>query len=316
MWELKWCLAFIFMITVTAALHSPYNVMMDAVNTRYILTWDWDQTQANYTMEFTSEYTLSTENSYKTACNRTAEKHCDFSHRLDYHSRYELRVRAEGRRESSPWSLCRFSPVHQAPLGPPSGVAIRSREAMLTVIITESLTVNNMLMSSPLRLSYRVQYWEKHAPQRYSTLELQATQGTLTALKPWTDYCLRVCAFHLDYNKTSPYSSTQCVKTGGRDPHLGWYMLPLLCCLLLVTCLSFWHREKIRSLFLHPDLPSSIQDPRPSARRLLMEPREESCAALVLVAARVPQRPPEDWRAEQASATGRDSSGQDSSQKL
>ena len=48
---LLWC------SSVTTALHSPYNVMMRVVNTRYILLWDWDQTQANYTMTFTSDYT-------------------------------------------------------------------------------------------------------------------------------------------------------------------------------------------------------------------------------------------------------------------
>ncbi|KAJ8352563.1 hypothetical protein SKAU_G00240390 [Synaphobranchus kaupii] len=171
MWVLKWCLTFIFTTTVTTVLYSPYNVTMEAVNTRYILLWDWDQTQANYTMTFTSAYTYSNnkhiEESYRTACNRTAKRQCDFSHQnLFYSASYVVRVRAEGKRESSPWFVRRFCPDEQASLGPPSRVEVRSGEAMLNIIIAEPLTVYNTSMSTILPLSYRVQYWEKHNPQR------------------------------------------------------------------------------------------------------------------------------------------------------
>ncbi|XP_061089855.1 interferon alpha/beta receptor 1a-like isoform X3 [Conger conger] len=168
MWVLTWRLAFIF-ITVTTALHSPYNVRMEPVNSRHILLWDWDQTQANCTTTFTSDYNYSNKEKtedYKRVCYRTAGRSCDFSRQnLSYSGSFVLRVRAEAEGEISAWSSRKFSPDQQA-LEPPSHVEVQSGEAMLTVIITEHLTVYNLPMSALEPLSYRVQYWEKHNPQR------------------------------------------------------------------------------------------------------------------------------------------------------
>ncbi|KAJ8282234.1 hypothetical protein COCON_G00047530 [Conger conger] len=316
MWVLTWRLAFIF-ITVTTALHSPYNVRMEPVNSRHILLWDWDQTQANCTTTFTSDYNYSNKEKtedYKRVCYRTAGRSCDFSRQnLSYSGSFVLRVRAEAEGEISAWSSRKFSPDQQA-LEPPSHVEVQSGEAMLTVIITEHLTVYNLPMSALEPLSYRVQYWEKHNPQRNRTQELEVTQGTLTALKPQTEYCLSVCIFHREEETSSPYTSTQCVKTGGRDPLLGWYillMIVILCCVMLATWFIFHRREKIMSLFLPPTLPSSLQDPLPSAVCHLLEPREESCTALVQPAVQTPGGL-ELWRAEQAATPPQYRSNQDS----
>ncbi|KAJ8246717.1 hypothetical protein GJAV_G00254610 [Gymnothorax javanicus] len=314
--EVKRFVTFIFIITtVSAVLRSPYDVRMDAVNTRYILTWGWNQTWTNYSMRFTSEYTYShnkkMEESYRRVCYRRGEQWCDFSHRnLSYTSCYALRVRAEGETECSAWSDLLFCPDEHASLGPPSHVGVKSGEAMLTVLITEPLTVYNTSMSTIMPLSYRIQYWERDTPHRNSTEVLETTHRTLTKLKPGTVYCLRVSAFNLEEEKISPYSSTQCVKTGGRGLHPGWFGLLSLCGVIIVICFIYWCRKGIRSYLRQPAMPDSIRKFPLSTECHLLELHDESSSDLVLEL----QRPLEDGRAEPASASAQrqDSSGQDS----
>ncbi|KAJ8379146.1 hypothetical protein AAFF_G00230580 [Aldrovandia affinis] len=307
-------LAFIFTATAAIALHSPYNVTMEAVNTRFILKWDWDRTQANYTMTFTAEYVLShledRRLSYRRVCYRTAERWCDFSFQnLSFSSTYLVSVRAEGRQETSRWSVLPFCPEEEASLGPPSGVEVHCGEATLTVIVAEPLTVYNVPMSSVLPLSYRVQYWERHAPQRNRTQELKGTQGTVTVLQPGAEYCLRICAFNLNYDKISSYTGQQCVQTSGTGHHVLWSTpLSALCCVMLACALWTCHGRS-RRLCLPPMPPSSIQDASPGVSVRLLEPREESCAVSAVVS---PQRPLEDERLERALVERWDSEGQDS----
>ncbi|KAG7463674.1 hypothetical protein MATL_G00179090 [Megalops atlanticus] len=308
-------LAFILTLTVAEALLSPENVTMEAVNTRYVLRWDWDQTHANYTVKFTAGYTYSNEHGEpdKWVCNRTTEKQCDFSFQnLHYLASYKVWVRAEGRNESSCWHLLKFCPEEHASLGPPPHVEVVSGEAMLMVNIAEPVTVYNASMSSIMPLSFRVQYWEKDATHQKSNQSLTATWGTLSPLKPWTEYCLKVCAFSMEYDKTSPFTNKLCVQTRGKKNRLFWKILPgVLICLLLVILPVYVYRNTIKSLCLPPNLPSSIQDPPPAVTPLL-QPWEESCTVLAVVAAPTPQCQPEFEQRELPQAQRQDSSGQDS----
>ncbi|XP_036401719.1 interferon alpha/beta receptor 1a-like [Megalops cyprinoides] len=306
-------LAFLLTLTVAEALLRPENVTMEAVNTRYILRWNWDQTQANYTVRFTAGYTYSNEKSYNWVCNRTAENQCDFSFQnLYYWACYTVQVQAEGQRESSQWYPLKFCPDEHASLGPPPHVEVISREAMLTINITEPLTIHNVSMSSIMPLSFWVQYWEKDASQQKSNKKLNTSWGTLTLLKPWTEYCLKVSAFNTDYKKTSPFTNKLCVQTRGRENRLFWKLLPgLLIFLLLVMSPVYYYRNTIQSPCLLPNLPSSIQDPLPAASPLL-QLQEESCPVLAVVAVQTPQCQPEFEQRELLQTQRQDSSGQDS----
>ncbi|KAG9331082.1 hypothetical protein JZ751_020280 [Albula glossodonta] len=292
----KPCLTFTLTLTVATALHCPYNVRMDAVNTRYVLEWDWHKMKDTYSTKFTVEYTYdnleSRNDSFRRVCHRTPETHCDFSaQNLSYSSCYALRVRAEGQRANSRWCNLTFCPDDHASLGPPRGVEVQSRQTMLFVIISEPLTNGSK--------------------------ELEYSQGTLSPLQPGTEYCLQVCAFSRGLEKTSPYTSTLCVRTRDSSRHsLSYIMFGLLVCVLLVMGLLYLHRSKIRALCQPPHLPSSMQDPPPLSCQLLKLQEENVCTAVEVISVQAQTVehycPLEDEWEQQDSSAEQHSSGADS----
>ncbi|XP_031661568.1 interferon alpha/beta receptor 1a isoform X1 [Oncorhynchus kisutch] len=279
---------------VFAALPRPYNVRMDAVNTRYIMKWDWNHSMANHNITFTAQYTFSHKQSdgrsYTGMCIRITEARCDFSRELNFYmGSYILRVRAEGRGQMSDWYMLKFVPDEHADLGPPSHVAFDPGDTMLTVSFREPMTEQNTPMRSVLDMSFSLQYWEKHSPSKKQEKVFDSTEGTLFPLKPWTEYCLQVNAFNKLYNKTSPYTQQQCVRTLGYPP-VWKVLLPLLGCVALMTTVPVYRcHKKRKSIVSKHTFPSSILHNTQDTISLLLLPREESCVATVVVAVQVEQ---------------------------
>ncbi|XP_055726465.1 interferon alpha/beta receptor 1a-like [Salvelinus fontinalis] len=288
------CAVFHLAYTVFSALPRPYNVRMDAVNTRYIMSWDWNHSMANHNITFTTQYTFSQtqsdESSYKGMCIRITEERCDFSRELDFYiGSYTLRVRAEGRGQMSDWYSLTFIPDEHADLGPPSHVAFDPGDAMLTVSFREPMTEQNTTMRSLLDMYFSLQYWEKHSPSKKQENVFDTTEGTLFPLKPWTEYCLQVNAFSKLYNKTSPYTQQQCVRTLGQSP-VWKVLLALLGCVLLMTTVPVYRcHKKRKGIVSKHTFPSSIlQNTQDPISLLLLHP-EESCVATCVVAVQVEQ---------------------------
>lgn len=279
--------------SVFAALPIPYNVRMDAVNTRYIMIWDRNHSMANHNITFTAQYkfshTQSDEGTYTGVCVRITEERCDFSKELGFNNEYILRVRAEGRGQMSNWYWLKFIPDEHAALGPPSNVTFDPGDAMLTVSFREPMAEDNTPMSSMLVMSFSLQYWEKHSPSKKQERVFDTTEGTLFPLKPWTEYCLQVNAFSKPYNKTSPYTQQQCVRTLGQPP-VWKVLLALLGCVGLMTIVPVYRcHKKRKSLVSKHTFPSGILHNTQDPISLLLLPREESCAVTVVMAVQVEQ---------------------------
>lgn len=54
--------------------------------------------------------------------------------------------------------------------------------------------------------------------------EIKQTIATISDLTPSTQYCVKVKAFSEAYNKSSPYSNEECIKTPGGRNCLGLVM--------------------------------------------------------------------------------------------
>ncbi|CAB1346577.1 unnamed protein product [Coregonus sp. 'balchen'] len=276
-------------------LPSPHNVKMDAVNTQYIMRWDWNHSLANHNVTFTAQYTFSNqrfdEGSYSGKCIRITEERCDFSRELDlYVGSYILRVRAEGRGQMSNWSCLKFVPDEDAALGPPSHVALDPGDAMVTVSFRKPMKEQDHTMRSMLdSMSFSLQYWEKHPPSKKQENVFDTEERTLFFLKPWTEYCMQVSAFIKLSNKTSPYTPQQCVRTlGKRHPPVWQVLLALLCCVTLMTVPICRRYKKRKSIVSKYTFPSSILHNTQDQMFLLL-PREESCVATAVVAVQVEQ---------------------------
>ncbi|KAJ8004590.1 hypothetical protein DPEC_G00137860 [Dallia pectoralis] len=282
---------------VSAALPSPDNLTLDAVNTRYILRWNWNHYPTNYSVLFTARYTLSNRegdpSAHREKCVRTTERSCDFSDVLNYSAMYVLTVMAEAGGQRSNWSRLMFVADEDAALGPPSHVELEPGDAMVTVRFREPMTEQNTPMSSLLHSTvyFRLQYWKKNHPGQKHEKEVDTTERTLYPLEPWTEYCLHVNAFNRELNKTSADTQPKCVTTHGNK--LSQMLLVSLVLLVLLICVGswiFWRRRK--SLPAKYTFPGSILQKAQDPISLPLFPPGESYTVISMVTAQDEQTRP------------------------
>ncbi|XP_062302811.1 interferon alpha/beta receptor 1a-like [Osmerus eperlanus] len=286
---LHFCLAVIFSSSVFAALPSPQNVKMDAINTRYILLWEWNQSQHDK-VTFTAEFTFSNDESgYTRICTGMTQKWCNFSSKLDYFASYELRVRAEGHAGlKSSWAIRKeFCPEEDATLGPPTHVRVEPGNGMVTISFREPMTEQGAPMSFILKnMAFKLQYWDTQTPSQKVTKVIQATQHTLI-LQPRKQFCLQVSAISEEYEKVSPHTQMQCVTTTG-DLTV-WLILLAVVGPALSIGLVYIYRRKKRRVPSHSIKPSSILGLPKSLTPLSVDSSEESCAVMTVVTNGWPQ---------------------------
>ncbi|XP_059891699.1 interferon alpha/beta receptor 1a-like isoform X2 [Gadus macrocephalus] len=270
------------LIRLSAADLPKPELMMDAVNTRYVLRWNYSTT-ANFTAQWAFSHSLS----YRGVC-FGVEAHCDYSAHLDYSGLFVLRVRAEAEGQMSDWAIREFCPDVDAALGTPSELVVEAGDSMVTVSFKEPMAESGEPMSSVLSrnspeaaMAFRLSFRAEDAPSQWQEKTLNTTLHTLS-LPAHTRYCLKVQAFSEAFGKTSGYTPEQCTTTLGSS--LLWrVLLPLLLLLVVLGGLGFlWTRRRWRQ-FLPSALPSSMMMDSKSHQPLLV-PRETSCAVTAVVA--------------------------------
>ncbi|CAL8326836.1 unnamed protein product [Lota lota] len=268
---------------VSAGLPKPV-LKMDAVNTKYLLRWNWTYSTS---VNFTAQMAFSNTASYKDIC-FGVETYCDYSAHLDYSGEYYLRVQAETRGDRSDWAMWKFCPDADAPLGAPSELRVEAGVSMLIVSFKEPMAENGEPMSAVLSqnsmdpaMAFRLMFWTDDAPSQRQEKKLNTTAHTLS-LNAHTRYCLQVQAFSDAFAKTSPYTLPLCTTTLG--PTLFWNILfPLLLFLVLLGVFGFlWTRKRWRMFQVYA-LPSSIVLDSKSHQPLLV-PMENTCPVTALVA--------------------------------
>ncbi|XP_061774510.1 interleukin-10 receptor subunit beta [Nerophis ophidion] len=244
-----------------AELFPPQNVDLVTMNTCYMLKWDWNESTSNsHAVSFSAQciakykLDLKTKHTWTTACDNTALKSCDLSVcRMFYLGVYILRVRANVNGNHSNWVLKTFCPEEHATIGPPSNVRLATHGSNLSVSISHPLTSLNCSMTEEFsKLSYNILYWEHNEDMQVlepKILKSDKSEVTLTNLKSWTFYCVRVQSRFDFYNKTSTFTLSKCIQTEGPIPlwkrilyFLGSFFLFFLVVLLLlyISLKCYW----------------------------------------------------------------------------
>ncbi|KAK0154003.1 Interferon alpha/beta receptor 1a [Merluccius polli] len=250
--------------TVFGGLPKPH-LEMDAVNTRYLLRWQWSDsthsvTNGNASIKFATQVTYShletKEDSYTDMC-FGVETYCDYSTHLKYNAEYVLRVRAESGGQRSDWASLYFCPEDNADLGAPSELRVEAGVSMVTLSFKEPMAEDGEPMSSMLSpMAFRLRFWTDDEPSQHHMRNLSTTLHTLS-LRAHTRYCLQVQAFSAAFEKASKYTPPKCTTTLG--PTLLWpILLPLPVCVVLLGVAYFvWKRSRRRMLLRYP-IPSSM----------------------------------------------------------
>ncbi|XP_051870361.1 interleukin-10 receptor subunit beta-like isoform X2 [Pristis pectinata] len=186
-------------LAVFGKLPSPQDVKMHSINFKSILQWSpvtYHKGNVHYSVEYQSYYN----NQYKQeplekGCTNISITECDLSNELATMIGYYLRVRAEYKDETSEWTnVTDFEPYDDTEIGPPIAVIVKPRLDMLDIHISEPVNENdNKSMHEYFTdLGYKVFYWEDAEEKKIENTYIQQKMITLTNLKPWTTYCLKV----------------------------------------------------------------------------------------------------------------------------
>ncbi|XP_048095399.1 interferon alpha/beta receptor 1a-like [Alosa alosa] len=276
-------LAAVFSLSACVWLQPPSEVRMEAINTRYTLHWHWTPQGHTHTTCFTVQYKYSHQRVWnRSVCEGVCVQSCDLSTRLHFSGSYWLRVRAEYGGQRSNWSHhLKFTPEEDTLLGQPSILEVQGGVSTVTVRMGELLTHEGEAMSHLMAdLTCRVQYWEKCTPEQWSEEDSDIPLLTLRDLKPHTEYCLRVCVFSSNYDKTSNYTHAQCTQTHGRRPV--WQVTVGVClvvCVLVLLTLTHLLRKKPKKSPKYT--PSSLQGP-PLSHLSLLHVGLEPCSQVAV----------------------------------
>ncbi|XP_015219079.1 interferon alpha/beta receptor 1a-like [Lepisosteus oculatus] len=264
---------------VQGLLPTPQNITIQAVNTQYIMKWDWDEHQTNRTANFTAEYLPAFKKQrrgkikWTQVCMEITETECDFSPELSYYGIYYLRLRANSNGEHSPWTEIEFCPDKNADLGPPSKVEVTSVRGMLEVKLTDPMTTDNTSMRDKVRdLTYLIEYQKDESQSKVSPIHKIKTQNNMiiiSGLEYWTVYCVRVQALESDLNKRSKFSPVMCRQTED-DGHAPPWLIGLVfllamvvsCGIILLCFFSFYksYRTVRKAFFPSYELPANIRE--------------------------------------------------------
>ncbi|MGH0118642.1 UNVERIFIED_CONTAM: hypothetical protein FKN15_047622 [Acipenser sinensis] len=259
-----------FMVVYWKNTSGAKNIRVKAVNTQYILEWDWDPQQYDESVRFTAEYIYeyerySKEYSFNRVCYKIPQTQCDFTYQdIHYFEGQYLRLRAESKNVTSKWKELKFCPEEHSALGPPSKVDVESRNGLLKVNITDPLTHKNESMQTLIKISFLIVYWKNTSTAENLTLTVNNTETLLTGLEPWTLYCLRVQAFNIQFRKRSQFTEPVCRLTTCKDDGLTpvWMALFVFISsvgLLLFCSYGVYVIYKVIKYSCFPQLPDSMQ---------------------------------------------------------
>ncbi|XP_060090294.1 interferon alpha/beta receptor 1 [Heteronotia binoei] len=202
--------------TGSTCLEPPQNVTVHIVNTNITLKWDWEN-PCGLIVTFSAQYEEMPEHEENfenwtviPECQNVISTECDLSLlKLDYLSYYNVSVRVEAGKESSPRASLKFSPYLSAQVGPP-GVLLESVDGNVNIKIIPPEADQPKQMWKYDTLIYNLAIWKNSSKSEKKYQDVFSGQN-LSDLQPDTTYCLEVKAY-LEYHKAL-WSPEYCIKT-------------------------------------------------------------------------------------------------------
>ncbi|NWH74675.1 INAR1 protein, partial [Piaya cayana] len=216
------------------------NLSIFALNMEFHLHWNNKYKQhISYNVQYLFAYlkSLYDDHSMKwrnvLGCENLTDTHCNFSSVITTVSGIYLRVQAMGEYNKSCLSKeIKVDPLITNEIGPP-GIKLDISDALLHIQISPPGGSRRDVMRQHYYLAYRILYWKNSSSdaEGIQVKETKQTIGTVPNLTSSTLYCVKVQVFSKAYNKSSPFSKEECIKTPGDK------ILPLIVLATFVTAL-------------------------------------------------------------------------------
>ncbi|XP_010211787.1 PREDICTED: interferon alpha/beta receptor 1 [Tinamus guttatus] len=276
----------------------PTNVRVSALNMKFHLHWKSQYKESvRYTVQYLLAYlkNIPGDQSKKwlcvPGCENITNTKCNFTSIIPpAPGFYYLRVQAmSGYNRSCLSNEVKIDPLVTNEIGPPT-VKVDISDVLLHIQIAPPGGSENEAFRD-YGLSYRVLYW-KNSSNNEEEAKMKVVKqrlATVSDLTPATLYCVKAQAFSEAYNKSSPFSKEECIRTHGDK------MLPLIIIAIFIGVLAgvlviaipflfflYQAYNKIKYVFFpscHP--PSNIEDlggqPFGCPYLLTEEPTENFC---------------------------------------
>ncbi|XP_035171555.1 interferon alpha/beta receptor 1 isoform X2 [Oxyura jamaicensis] len=204
-------------------LFCPANLKVFALNMKFHLHWNNPYKQhVSYTVQYLIGYLKKLHDDYSVKwlnvprCENITNTECNFTSIITITSGfYYLRVQAMNQYNKSCLSNeVIIDPLRINEIGPPA-VKVDISDVLLHVQISPPGGPEDKIMTEHYYLSYQIVYWKNSSDNEEEVKEIKQTIATISDLTPSTQYCVKVKAFSEAYNKSSPFSKEECIKTPG-----------------------------------------------------------------------------------------------------
>ncbi|XP_025933398.1 interferon alpha/beta receptor 1 isoform X2 [Apteryx rowi] len=200
-------------------LKSPQDIQVYVVNTNFTLRWNYTEDDSH--VMFSAQYrwfedfeTNETEWKELPGCQNVTRTECDFSSAItEYYVKHDVRLRAETRKDRSPWSsIFEMIPYYIAQIGPPE-IELQSTNGVIKIKVSppEANQVQKMWIDD-LSFKYNLVIWENSSNAEFRKQSVFPTD-TINDLAPETTYCLKVQATRPLDSQEGLFSPIHCIKT-------------------------------------------------------------------------------------------------------
>ncbi|XP_069058558.1 interferon alpha/beta receptor 1 [Pleurodeles waltl] len=222
----------------------PKNVRVNALNTDFVVQWDWEYSNDNnvsFTVEYTEEHCLKynlIEPTWTAVlhCEDITTNECHVSSEFDFHGVYSIRIQASNGTGPPVWSKkIKFEPNKDSVIGPPLNVMVNLSGSILEITMSPPGVSENQCMTEFYNLSYNVLLWKNSSELKKTNKSGPEPFFTFSDLEPLTLYCLKAQAV-TEEGKTGLFSAIQCITTAAGETSF-WKMLVAFASAIAVVCL-------------------------------------------------------------------------------
>ncbi|XP_075449965.1 interferon alpha/beta receptor 1 isoform X2 [Ascaphus truei] len=218
----------------------PENVRVDALNTKYVLKWEWNYTRepnVTFAVEMLSSYKQMNEDNWMKVnlCENITTFECDLSLKLFFYGKYHFRVSAaNGGRNRTFSDTVTFSPIHDTEIGPPSEVKVNIVKDVLQIVCSAPENMSEFYQWS----YYHLILWKNPLDTQIKHYKEKTPFFVIQELEASTTYCLKVQAVSENESKSGSFSEAQCITTTP-DPQRFLKTWGVVLILIGITILSF-----------------------------------------------------------------------------
>ncbi|XP_053313357.1 interferon alpha/beta receptor 1 [Spea bombifrons] len=192
----------------------PENLRVLAVDTNYVLMWDWNFEQdPNVTFSVKMAKPL-VDRKWSTfdGCENISTAECDVSS-IVILGTYEFRVLVRDSRGNQSFSSAiKFQPLKDTVIGPPSDLRLKLLNNMLNIEVGNPAGFEKEALRYDCAWSYHLVMWQ-NSSDFHQEEHFKEPIFTVNHLKPSTEYCLKVQLVCKPDNRSGLFSETRCIST-------------------------------------------------------------------------------------------------------